>query len=264
MLAHSIARLNPMSKTSSMGRGIQALLAVGARQADGQSAGTAADIASDLGRDRSQVTRSLRTAQQQGFLARSASRRYALDWSIFTDAQLITERRLQSDGAAALDALAAETGEACFLGVLRGDSTVTIGESVPAGSNLVGSWLGRPYPAYCSDAGQAVLWEAPEAEVRTVFSKVGFTRHGPNTPGSVDEFLARRQAARERGYSIVDEEAEPGLYSLAVPVRDFKGEVVAALQIVGIKKRLEPKRDLCAAALVSRGLWLESRLGFRN
>jgi DNA-binding IclR family transcriptional regulator len=97
-----------------------------------------------------------------------------------------------------------------------------------------------------------------------VFSKVEFARHGPNTPASVEEFLERRQAARGRGYSIVDEEAEPGLYSLAVPVRDFKDDVVAALQIVGIKDRLAPRREQCATALMARGSWLESRLGYRG
>ena len=147
-----------MSKTSSMGRGIEVLLAVGTRQAAGSDGVTAAVVAAHLGRDRSQVSRSLRTAEQEGFLGRTAKRTYALDWTVFTDAQLLTERRLQRDGSSALDALAAETDEACFLGMLRGDSTVTIGESVPPSSNLVGSWLGRPYPAYCSDAGQAVLW----------------------------------------------------------------------------------------------------------
>lgn len=223
-----------------------------------------ADIAVELGKDRSQVSRNLRSAEQAGFLSRTSQRSYTLDWSLFTDAQLLTERRLQSDGGTALDALAAETDEACFLGVLHGDSTVTIGESVPASSNLVGSWLGRPYPAYCSDAGQAVLWEAAEAEVRTVFADVAFVRHGPNTPTGVDDFLARREAARARGYSIVDEEAEPGLYSLAVPVRDFKGDVVAALQIVGIRERLEPRREQCAAALMQQGQWLESRLGYQR
>ncbi len=220
-----------------------------------------ADIAVDLGKDRSQVSRNLRSAEQEGFLTRTSQRTYTLDWSVLTDAQLLTERRLQSDGGSALEVLARETDEACFLGVLSGDSTVTIGESVPASSNLVGSWLGRPYPAYCSDAGQAVLWEASEAEVRTVFADVDFVRHGPNTPTGVEDFLARRAAARARGYAIVDEEAEPGLYSLAVPVRDFKGDVVAALQIVGVKERLEPRREACAAALAAQGQWLERRLG---
>jgi DNA-binding IclR family transcriptional regulator len=245
-----------------MGRGIQAVLAVGARHAAGLPGGTVADIAADLGRDRSQVSRSLRSAGQEGFLYRTG-RTYALDWSVLTDARLLAARRLETDGGTALDALAHGIGEACFLGVLHGDSTVTIGESVPAGSNLVGSWLGRPYPAYCSDAGQAVLWEASDDEVRMVFAGVEFLRHGPNTPQDVDDFLARRAAARDRGYTVVDQEAEPGLYSLAVPVRDFTGDVVAALQVVGIKDRLEPRREECAAALVRQGQWLETRLGYQ-
>jgi IclR family pca regulon transcriptional regulator len=250
-----------MSKTSSMGRGIMALLAVGSRNAGGLTGGTVADIATDLGKDRSQVSRSLRTAEQEGFLARGDHRSYTLSWSLLTDAQLLTEQRLQTDGVAALEGLAAETDEGCFLGVLNGDSTVTIGEHLPASSNMVGSWLGRPYPAYCSDAGQALLWEASDAEVRTIFSGVAFVRHGPNTPRDVEDFLSRLRGARARGYSIVDEEAEPGLYSVAVPIRDFKGDVAAALQVVGPKSRLEPRLESCATALVSWGKWLESTLG---
>lgn len=244
-----------------MGRGIMALLAIGARNARGLAGGTVADVAADLGKDRSQVSRSLRGAQQEGFLDRRDQRSYTLDWSLFTDAQLLTGQRLQTDGAAALDGLSLETDEGCFLGVLQGDSTVTIGESVPASSNMVGSWLGRPYPAYCSDAGQALLWEASDTEVRTVFAAAAFVRHGPGTPVDVEDFLARLRAARARGYAVVDEEAEPGLYSLAVPIRDFKGEVVAALQIVGSKTRLEPRREACAAALLRWGQRLEKALG---
>ncbi|WP_082369038.1 IclR family transcriptional regulator [Arthrobacter sp. ERGS1:01] len=250
-----------MSKTSSMGRGITAVLAVGTRNAQGLPGGTVANIAADLGKDRSQVSRSLRGAQQEGFLDRTDQRSYTLNWSLFTDAQLLAEQRLQTDGTTALERLANETDEGCFLGVLSGDSTVTIGEKLPPSSSMVGSWLGRPYPAYCSDAGQALLWEASDTEVRTVLAAATFVRHGPNTPVDVEDFLRRLNDARARGYSIVDEEAEPGLYSLAVPIRDFKGDVVAALQVVGPKTRLEPLTDLCAAALILQGKWLESMLG---
>ena len=244
-----------------MGRGMMALLAVGARHAEGFDGGTVADVAARLGKDRSQVSRSLKGAQQEGFLSRSEQREYSLDWSILTDAQLVTEQRLKTDGLTALEGLATETNEACFLGVLSGNSTVTIGEQVPESANLVGSWLGRPYPAYCSDAGQALLWDAPDSEIRKIFGTVEFVKHGPNTPVSVDDFLERLNNARVRGYSIVDEEAEPGLYSLSAPIRDFKGDVAAALQIVGPKSRVEPQREAFAVALASWRTWLESRVG---
>ncbi|MEV7607681.1 IclR family transcriptional regulator [Paenarthrobacter sp. NPDC089322] len=250
-----------MSKTSSMGRGMMAILAVGERHAEGYDGGTVAEVAKRLDKDRSQVSRSLKGALQEGFLARTADRAYCLDWSLLTDAQLVTEQRLRTDGLAALEGLAAETTEACFLGVLSGNSTVTIAEHVPASANLVGSWLGRPYPAYCSDAGQALLWDAQEEEVRRIFQGVDFVRHGPNTPSSVDDFLRRLDVARSRGYSIIDEEAEPGLYSLSAPIRDFKGDIAAALQIVGPKTRLEPQREHHALALASWRDWLEIRVG---
>lgn len=244
-----------------MGRGLSAVLVAGERHARGLPGGTVAEIAADLGRDRSQVSRSLRTAEQEGFLRRTPQRTFALDWSLLTDAHLLTRRRLHTDGMLALEQLSDETDEGCFLGVLSGDSTVTVGESIPASSKMVGSWLGRPYPAYCSDAGQALFWEASDVEIRKVFAKVPFQRHGPNTPTDVEDFLSRLDAARTRGYSVVDEEAEPGLYSLAVPIRDFRGEVVAALQVVGLKSRIEPLADHHASALVARGKWLEAMLG---
>ncbi len=252
-----------MSKTSSMGRGMLALLAVGERHTEGFDGGTVADVAARLGKDRSQVSRSLKGAQQEGFLRRTEQREYSLDWSILTDAQLVTEQRLKTDGLTALEGLASETNEACFLGVLSGNSTVTIGEQVPESANLVGSWLGRPYPAYCSDAGQALLWDADDAEIRLIFDDVEFIRHGPNTPVSVDDFLERLSKARARGYSVVDEEAEPGLFSLSAPIRDFKGEVSAALQIVGPKSRIEPQREAFAVALSSWREWLEAQVGGR-
>ncbi|WP_457964900.1 IclR family transcriptional regulator [Arthrobacter sp. D1-29] len=249
-----------MPKNSSMGRGMKVVFAVAARQEAGEPGATVADVAADLGRDRSQVSRGLKVAQQEDFLIRGERRAYALHWGLYADAQAITEQRLRTDGLTALEGLVAATNEGCFLGVLQGDSTVTIGERVPAASRMIGSWIGRPYPAYCSDAGQALLWDASEQEVRTVFANTEFVRHGPNTPASVDDFMGRLEQARSRGYSVVDEEAEPGLFSIAVPVRDFRGEVVAALQVVGPKTRLEGRRTECAAAAVEWGHWLEAAL----
>ena len=178
-----------MSKISSMGRGMQVVFAVGSRHGGGARGATVGDIAADLGKDRSQISRGLKAAQQEHFLLRGGHREYSLDWSLYTDAQLLTEQRLRTEGLTALEGLVEDTGEGCFLGVLNGDSTVTIGEHVPANSRMVGSWIGRPYPAYCSDAGQALLWDSGDAEVRAVFSHTEFVRHGPNTPAHLTTSL---------------------------------------------------------------------------
>lgn len=219
------------------------------------------DVARALGRERSHVSRTLAALAEQDVVVRDAERRYHLSWAWYTAAEDLVDRRLRLEGLAVLDDLAAATGEAAFLGVLRGDTTVTIVESLPPASRMVGTWVGRAYPAFCSDAGQAVLWDADDDEVRAVFSATVFQPAGPNAPRSTEDFLARLREARERGYSIVDEEAEQGLYSVAAPVWDFRGEVVAAVQVVGERIALSPRTDTIARACCAAADTLSARLG---
>jgi DNA-binding IclR family transcriptional regulator len=236
---------------SSLTRGL-AVLTVFAEHPPADPRGhTAAEVAALLGRDRSQVSRILKGLEAARLLRRDpGSRRYTVSWELYARAQQVTERRLRRDGRTALEGVAADTGECAYLGVLRGASSVTIVEAMPPALSSFVSWVGRGYPAYCSDAGRPLLFDAGRAEIEAIFSRTTFVRHGPNTPVDLDDFLARLAAARERGYSIVDQEAEPGLYSVAAPVRDFRGEIVAAVQVVGPRHRLEPRTEDCAAAVL--------------
>lgn len=242
-----------------MGRAMEALRGLGAAASDEPGGTTATRLAERLERERSQLSRTLAALARLGYAERLGSA-YRVSPALYATALALTERRLRTDGLTALEALSERSGEAAFLGTLSGDSTVTIVEAIPPQKGLFGSWVGRSYPAFCSDAGQAVLWDASDAEVRDVLGSSDFGFGGPNAARSVEEFLGRLRAARARGYSIVDEEAEPGLLSVAAPVLDFRGEVVAAMQIVGVKRALAPRipelGDLCrtAAAELSRRL----------
>lgn len=244
-----------------MGRGFEVISALAeVTRTPPFRAGVSA-VAARLGRDRSQVSRALASLEVLGFVVRAADRAYRLSWNWYAAAQELTDRRLRVDGLDLLEQLSETSDEACFLGVLEGDSTVTIVESIPPASRMIGSWIGRAYPAFCSDAGQAVLWDATDDEIRAVFTRTDFRSPGPNAPASVDDFLARLDAARERGFAIVDEEAEPGLYSVSAPVRDFRGEVVAGVQIVGMREALRPRTDELGALCVGAADALSRRIG---
>ena len=246
--------------TSTVSRAFDVVASLAVLTRGGQGA-SVTDVARALGRERSHVSRTLAALAEQDVVARDAGRRYRLSWGWYTAAADLVDRRVRLEGLSVLDDLAATTGEAVFLGVLRGDTTVTIVESVPAVSRMIGTWVGRAYPAFCSDAGQAVLWDATDDEVRAVLAATTFESEGPRAPRSVDDFLTRLHAARERGYTIVDEEAEAGLYSVAAPVWDFRGEVVAAIQVVGERVLLEPRTAALADACLSAAETLSTSLG---
>ncbi|WP_371573479.1 IclR family transcriptional regulator [Streptomyces sp. NBC_01314] len=250
-----------MTTDSSLKRGLAVLRLFAEHPPRDPRGHTAAEVADLLGRERSGVSRVLRSLEAARFLRRDpASLRYSVAWELYARAQQVTEARLRRDGRTALEGVAADTGECSYLGVLRGASSVTVLEAMPPALSSFVSWVGRGYPAYCSDAGQALLFDAGRAEIEAVFARTAFVRHGPNTPADLDDFLARLDAARQRGYTIVDQEAEPGLYSLAAPVRDFRGEIVAAVQVVGPRHRLEPATAACAESVVRWSAWLTAAL----
>ncbi|GAA1638684.1 IclR family transcriptional regulator [Microbacterium flavum] len=244
-----------------MGRGLDVLSAVADLSAAQTAGVTVQEAAQALGRERSQVSRTLAALHEDGLLVREADGRYRIAWGWYGSAQELVHRRLRTIGLAVLDDLSDATGETCFLGVLAGDTTVTVVESIPSASRMIGSWVGRAYPAFCSDAGRAVLWDADDDEVRAVFADTDFDAGGPRSPRDVDDFLLRLRESRDRGYAIVDEEAEPELYSVSAPVWDFRGEVVAGLQIVGQRSALAPRADALGARCVAAASTLSSALG---
>lgn len=243
-----------------MGRGMDVLTALTALRRDGGKP-TVAEIARVLDRERSQVSRTLATLADSGLIERRADRSFDLAWGWYATAQELTAQRMRVHGLAVLQSLSAELGEAAFLSVLQGATTLTMLESLPAASRMIGSWIGRAYPAYCSDAGRATLWDAADEEVRAVFETTEFSPQGPRTPLSIEEFLSRLDDDRSRGYSIVDQEAEPGLYSVAAPVWDFRGEVVAAIQVVGAREAMSARAAECGAACARAATALSDALG---
>ena len=243
-----------------MGRGMEVLGALSDLTTASPRGVSVTQIAGFLERDRSQVSRTLAQLTSMRLVERTSTG-YSVSPLAYAGAQALTESRLRSDGLTSLEELSAATGEACFLGALHGDSTVTIAESVPAGLGLLGSWIGRSYPAFCSDAGQAVLWDASAAEIRDVFASTDFTIGGPRAVRDVDAFLVRLDESRARGYSVVKEEAEPGLISVAAPVVDFRDEVVAAVQIVGTLDRMADRVSDLGEQCRRSALRLSRRLG---
>jgi len=92
------------------------------------------------------------------------------------------------------------------------------------------SRVGRRLPLHTTGVGKVLLAHAPD-DVRTVVLRrlTRMTRYSITEPAVLESQLA---AVRRDGYAQTRQEMTLGACSLAVPVRDAKGEVVAALGIV--------------------------------
>jgi IclR family transcriptional regulator, KDG regulon repressor len=124
--------------------------------------------------------------------------------------------------------------------------------------------IGVRKPAYCTAEGQAILAFAPDDVVARMIA-AGLTARTPKTITSPEKFGKELALTRQRGCAIEDEESELGMVSIAAPIRDDSGEVVAAVGIAGPVTRLT-KKSIAAFIphVIATADQVSTRLGFRG
>ncbi len=221
-------------------------------------------LAAHLGRDKSQVSRTLRVFADAGFVERDAgSMAYRIGWHVFALAARAADQRLLAAGAPILRRLVEkDLGERIHLSVLQGHQVLTILTDSPPHAVQTVAWAGSLVTAHNTSSGRALLIDLERDELERLFAGVAFGGGGPNSPTDVGELHARILVARRTGYAIVDEEFEPGLVAAAAPVRDFRGGVVAALNVSAPKFRLWGRLPLAGQAIKAAADGLSVQLGW--
>jgi IclR family transcriptional regulator, KDG regulon repressor len=196
-------------------------------------------IADLIGREKSQVSRTLKVLAESGFVDRDTETlQYRLGWRFFALAARAGEQRLLSVAPALLDRLVEDVGETAHLSVLQGVEVLTVLSKSPPHAVKADGWAGRTVPIYCTSSGRALLFDYDSQALSSLLSGVEFRKLRPGTVRNIEELEGSIVLAREQGYALVDEEFEFGLVGAAAPVRDFKGQLVAALNVSAPKFRL--------------------------
>ena len=219
-------------------------------------------IAQIVGREKSQVSRALRTLDQAGLVERDeGTREYRLGWRLYALAARGAGQRLLALAPPVLHDLVAALGETAHLTVRDGDAVVTLlTESSPSVVRAI-EWTGRTVPAHCTSAGRALLLDHDERSLRALLGDGELPAPGPDAPRDIAELARRIAAARALGYAAIDGEFEDGHVGVAAPVRDFCGRIVAALNVSAPAFRLGGRRlDTAGREIRDRAGELSSRL----
>jgi DNA-binding IclR family transcriptional regulator len=219
-------------------------------------------IAQIVGREKSQVSRALRTLDHAGLVERDeGTREYRLGWRLYALAARGAGQRLLALAPPVLHDLVAALGETAHLSVRDGDAVVTLlTESSPSVVRAI-EWTGRAVPAHCTSAGRALLLDHDERSLRALLGDGELPAPGPDAPRDIAELARRIAAARALGYAAIDGEFEDGHVGVAAPVRDFCGRIVAALNVSAPAFRLGGRRlDAAGREIRDRAGELSSRL----
>lgn len=248
-------------RETSIRRSLEVLLSLGSDEAIEQGTLGVTKIAELLGREKSQVSRTLKTLAEYGLVDRNPETRgYRLGWRIYALASLAGERLLLDAGRPVLQQLVNEFGERAFLSVLHGAETITIlSESAPTRVQSMG-WVGRTAPIYCTAVGRALLVDEPDGAILQLLASRSMDQVGPNTATTPQAYMERIAEARERGFSVADEELEAGLVAVATPVRNPEGRIIAAINISGPKYRFDSSIDQAGVRLIDAARNLSAAL----
>lgn len=121
--------------------------------------------------------------------------------------------------------------ESCSAAILQGTDTVYVAR-VPAGRIMsVAISIGTRLPAFHTSMGRIQLGFLEDDELWRRLRSLRIEAHTPSTITDVQALFERVCDDKEQGFSIVDEELERGLRSIAVPIVDRVGQAVAGLNI---------------------------------
>ncbi len=216
--------------------------------------------------DRARCTRTagfrlLRTLEARGFAIQDEARgmwRLGARWGVLGRAAA-EQGALEATAMPFLAALGKTCGENVYLRVRDGLESETIAIYQADSGLRLYSEVGKRQPLHAGSS-RLLLAHAPEA-VQTQVLAQRLPRFTPATRTDAAWIAADLQRIRTRGYLLTADEVIAGAGTVAAPVRDASGQVVAVLSVSAPTMRMRPPRPrmllptvLDAAAKLSRAL----------
>ncbi|MFF4131894.1 IclR family transcriptional regulator C-terminal domain-containing protein [Streptomyces mirabilis] len=241
----------------SLARGLTVITAFG----EGRAALNLTEVAQATGLARATARRALITLEHLGYVT-AHDRAFRLTPRVLgLGFPPLSRTSLAEIAAPHLTELSQRLHDSASLAVLTGDEIQYTGRVSTSRVMSVHITIGTRLPAYPTALGRVMLADLPEPPLTELL---------PLTPRTITD-PARLKAVldrvREEGYALVDGELEVGLRSVAVPVRERGGRVVAAVNVAMHSSRRTPEECVAevlpelraAVGRIEEDLWVAGR-----
>jgi IclR family transcriptional regulator, pca regulon regulatory protein len=223
---------------------------------------TLSDAAALVGLPRASVRRTLHTLVHLGF-AETDGRQFRLTPRILTLASAYLLSNSISDILQpAVERLTVETAEACSAAILDGKDVIMIAHASPNRVSNLSAQIGLRLPAVSSSLGRVLLGALDDRQLDKLLSGIKPEKLTPSTIVDRAGLSRAIRKARDDGYSLVDQEVEPGFRSISVPLRRLDGKVIASLNIGAYSNRctLDTMRNALLPQLQALAAELRSQM----
>lgn len=273
----------PRRNSAGLRRDLELLELLGSPEAESSGGLGVVRVAELAGRDKGAVSRTLATLADSGLVSRDpVTQTYRLGYQLYALAARTLESRLVRASAPFLRRVVTATHETTHLCVLRGGSVLTLASELSEFAFRGLGWEGVSTAAWQTSSGRVLVSDWAEEDLRRWYAQHGHDEPvtSPVTPplqnsaGTVsapadvkslvtdfESLLAEVSRIRRRGYATVDEEFEQGVVGVSAPVFDFRGNIIAAINVSAPKPRLGAHLDEAGALTARVAAELSAQLG---
>ena len=190
----------------------------------------APELARRLQLPRATVFRMLNTLESMGFLQRVNGNDYRLGLAVLRlGFEFLSSLDLTELGQPIIEQLCFEIELPCNIVVRDGRSIVYVAKVKPPTPLTSSVRVGTRLPAHATLLGRVLLADLSLPELRALYPEEQLEVFSSRTPSTVMDLFNLVQADRERGYVYGAGYYENSISTIAAPVRDHTGMVVAAL-----------------------------------
>jgi IclR family pca regulon transcriptional regulator len=202
---------------------------------------TMSQVAQATGLSRAAAGRCLHTLARLGYVGVDGRRYFLRPQVLALGHAYLVSTPLTARAQPVLDGVSARLRESCSMAMLEGEEIVYVGRSAETRILSITLMVGSRLPAYCTAMGQVLLAALDAPALEAFLATARLVARTPRTTASPDKLRRRLETVRRAGYALLDQELEAGVRSIAVPIVDAGGRVVAALNASGHADRVETR-----------------------
>lgn len=191
------------------------------------------DVARRLGWRRTEPFRFLHTLESLGYLRRDPlTKRYELAAKVLEIGfAALANLQLPELAQPFLERLRDRTSASAHVGILDGKDVVYLGRAASRSILRSTIHVGSRLPAHATAIGKMLLADLPAADLDAWLAEHDLARFTVHTLADTRAFRDDLAGIRERGYALSNQEFEFGIRSVAAPVRNGRGETIAAVNV---------------------------------
>jgi IclR family pca regulon transcriptional regulator len=189
------------------------------------------DVARASGLTRASARRFTLTLEHLGYVQQSAGRFSLTPQVLELGFAYLSALGLPEISQPHLQRLVNDVGESSSISVLDGSAVVYVARVPTRRIINVTINLGTRFPAYATSMGRVLLSGLDPEACTALLDQIELRPLTGRTITTRSELEVELERVRRQGYAIVDEEFEDGLRSVAAPICDREGRVVAAINL---------------------------------